>query len=306
MFSRVAALELLTVGEAFDDLIFVGLDRLPRAGEEVKTGEFVQTIGGGAIISAVAAARLGTTVGVVSGLGPAAVARLRDEGVAIRNLRRPGEPHAVSAALSTRSNRTFVTFNGVNDVLESRLPAALVRPKARHVHFAFYPHDCSLWQRISGALRALGKTTSWDFGWNDALLRDRGFGRLLEAVDFVFLNEQEALLYSGRDVLTSALAAWRKHPTSVVIKLGSKGSRWLSARGELRVPAPRIRPVDTTGAGDAFNGGFLAGLLRGLPPERCLALGNFVGAMSTRAAGGLDALPRGADLPAPLRARASR
>jgi sugar/nucleoside kinase (ribokinase family) len=50
--------------------------------------------------------------------------------------------------------------------------------------------------------------------------------------------------------------------------------------------------VDTTGAGDAFNAGFLAGLLSGLPARRVLRLGNTVGARSTRAVGGLDGLPR--------------
>ncbi|HRB13734.1 MAG TPA: carbohydrate kinase family protein, partial [Vicinamibacteria bacterium] len=55
---------------------------------------------------------------------------------------------------------------------------------------------------------------------------------------------------------------------------------------------PAVRAVDTTGAGDAFNAGFLAGLLSGLPARRALRLGNAVGARSTRSVGGLDGLPR--------------
>ena len=65
----------------------------------------------------------------------------------------------------------------------------------------------------------------------------------------------------------------------------------------MTAPAPRVRAVDTTGAGDAFNGGFLFGLIGGRSPRECLRLGNFVGARSTLAAGGLDALPRRRDLP---------
>ena len=57
------------------------------------------------------------------------------------------------------------------------------------------------------------------------------------------------------------------------------------------MPAPRVRAVETTGAGDAFNGGFLTAWLNGETPRECLRLGNFVGARSTTAVGGVKALP---------------
>ena len=82
-----------------------------------------------------------------------------------------------------------------------------------------------------------------------------------------------------------------------MIKLGKDGSHWIAEAVDLRAPAPRVRAVDTTGAGDAFNGGFLFALLGGRPPRECLRVGNFVGARSTLAAGGLDTLPRRRDLP---------
>jgi sugar/nucleoside kinase (ribokinase family) len=301
MFWRVPRAELLTVGEAFEDLIFIGLSRLPRPGEEIKTSDFVQTIGGGAVITAVAASRLGLGTRVLSGLSEQAVSRLRSEGIAVANLKQPREPHAITAALSTRTNRSFVTFNGVNDDLEPRLEVAVPRARARHIHFAFYPHDCARWTRIVESCRARGTTTSWDFGWNDGLLADRRFPALVEAVDYVFLNEQEAVLYSRQRRPGAAMRIWRRHPHVVVVKLGSRGSRWLSRDLDLAAPAPRARTIDTTGAGDAFNGGFLAALLRGLRPERCLKAGNLVGALSTRAAGGVDGLPHLSDLPVSVR-----
>ena len=61
---------------------------------------------------------------------------------------------------------------------------------------------------------------------------------------------------------------------------------------QFHVPGFSVRAVDTTGAGDAFNGGFLAARLAGRTPKPSLRAGNRMGALSTRAAGGIDGLPR--------------
>lgn len=58
--------DLVVVGESFEDLVFFGLPRLPRPGEEIKTASFYQTVGGGAVITAVGAARLGLRTSVRS------------------------------------------------------------------------------------------------------------------------------------------------------------------------------------------------------------------------------------------------
>src|SRR6185295_1724925 len=81
--AAVRGLRLLSAGEAFEDLVFVGLPRLPGLGEEVRTNNFSSSIGGGAIITAVAAARLGVPVSVASGLSDHAAKRLRTEGVRV-------------------------------------------------------------------------------------------------------------------------------------------------------------------------------------------------------------------------------
>jgi ribokinase len=292
----VPRIDLLTVGEAFQDLVFVGLPHQPRSGEEVKTARFAATIGGGAVITAIAAARLGLRAAIASGLSAEAARRLRAERVRVVNLRRPSEPHAISVALSTAHDRSFVTFNGVNDLLQPHLPAAVARQRAAHVHFAFAPDNCRRWTLIVERLRARGTTTSWDFGWNPELRARPGFARLLGSVDFLFVNEAESALYA-RTRATGAIAHWRRTARNTVVKLGRRGSRWIAAARDLSEPARRVRAIDTTGAGDAFDGGFLYALLRGHPPRECLHIGNFVGARSTLAAGGIDALPGACELP---------
>jgi len=299
----VPAPRLLTAGEAFEDLVFVGLERLPGPGEEVKTDVFHATIGGGAVITAVSAARLGVATSILSALSVPAVTRLRQERVRVSNLRRPREPHAISAALSTATDRTFVTFNGVNAVLEPRLLRALATTTATHVHLALCPRNLPAWLRLLARLKRRQATVSWDFGWNESLAADAHLPALMDALDLVFLNELEAPLYAHATSLDDAYPRLRTSRSNVVVKLGDQGSRWLRAEGDVMMPAPAVDAVDTTGAGDAFNAGFLAAWLRGAIPATCLATGNSVGAASTRRAGGLDGLPTTRQLPALLRPR---
>jgi sugar/nucleoside kinase (ribokinase family) len=292
--SRVPRIDLLTVGEAFEDLIFVGLPHMPRAGEELRTQRFVATIGGGAVITAIAASRLGLATAVASALSVAAVRTLRQDNIAVLNVKRPSEAHAVTVSLSTIGDRSFVTFDGVNDRLESRLPAAIARRPARHIHLAFAPRNCARWTRIVERLRADGATTSWDFGWNPALRSATGFSTLVGAADVIFVNEAEAALYARTQRPADFVRFWRSASRNTIVKLGPRGSRWIAGSQpamDVAAPAPRVRVVDTTGAGDAFNGGFLVGWLGGQSPRECLRLGNFVGAKSTLAPGGIASLP---------------
>ena len=283
--------DLVTAGEAFDDFIFYALDRLPDDGEELKTRSFARSPGGGAVITAVAAARLGLRVAVVSALSDDAVRTLRAEGVSVQNLRRPGEHAAITVALSNRRDRRFVTFTGINDAVPDRIRRSLPDTRARHVHFAFYPRPCRPSIVVIDRLRRRGVTSSWDFGWNPRLAHDPQFAALAASADCLFLNRAEALMYARRTKLRDALEHWRCSPRSVVIKLGSRGSRVVGGEVELQAAAARTRVIETTGAGDAFNAGFLAAVLRGDSLQAALRLGNRIGALSTRRPGGIAGLP---------------
>jgi sugar/nucleoside kinase (ribokinase family) len=285
--------DLVSAGEAFEDLVFSGLARLPRPGEELRNGRFARTFGGGTLITAVAAARSGARVEVLSALAEAAAERLRTEGVRVRNLLEAGEFHAVSVALSTRADRAFVTFDGINDELETRLLAAFAArlPRTRHLHFALGPRDLAAWARLVERCRERGITTSWDFGWHEALPARRGFSALLGALDWVFVNEREACHYARVRSLSTGVRAWPALARRVVIKQGARGAIALLGGRVLSVAARRVKVVDTTGAGDAFNGGFLAALLAGQSIEACLKAGVRMGSNCVRAVGGLDGLP---------------
>jgi len=286
-------MQLLCAGEAFEDLIFHGLERLPDLGEEIRTDRFTSTIGGGAVITAVQAARLGMPTQLISALGDSAMARLKKEKVAFTNLRKAGEPHAITAALSTTDDRAFVTYNGVNAKLEERLAKVFSGKliadsrKTSHVHFCFYPHDCAQWTAIVTRMRKSGVTSSWDFGWNEPLTNDRGLVNLIDALDFVFINAAEALLYTGSKTLDESIPRWRERQAIIIIKRGQQGAVWLAPDRDLHIKPPKVKVVDTTGAGDAFNAGFLVAWMRGKTPAECLTLANTAGAASTKKAGGI-------------------
>ena len=229
---------------------------------------------------------MGIRVGVISAVSDLTRDHLRANGIALRDLRRRRESPALTVAISTRRDRAFVTFNGVNDVLESRLLGEVPRVRAAHVHCAFYPARCRRWLPVVRELQRRGRTVSWDFGWNPPLVGDRGFETLLQSVDLVFVNEAEARLYAAARSLPAAFRWWRARCRTTVVKLGPRGAVHVSGRETLRAPARRVRAVETTGAGDAFNGGYLAALIRGEREARCLRAGNMAGGRATMRAGG--------------------
>lgn len=278
-------IDLVSLGETFEDIIFHDLKGWPVLGQEQRCDRLLRTWGGGALLTAVASARQGLIVQVVSALAPAAQRFLKGENIKVRNLRRTGEAHALTVALSTLEDRAFVTYPGVNEVLEERFLGALASLRGRHLHLALEPRDCRAWGLALSQLRERKLTVSWDFGWNEELVRRPGFGQLLEHIDFLFLNESEASLYGpGLD--------WSWRPGITIIKLGKDGCLAWSGGRKQEVRGLAVKAVDSTGAGDAFNGGFLAGMLSGQDLPGSLQLGNRIGAASTLCAGGLEGLPR--------------
>src|SRR5262245_55725422 len=193
-----AVLDLITAGEAFDDYVFHGLARPPRLGEEIRTDRLLRSPGGGAVITAIAASRLGLQCGMFGGVSRQAVRLLRREGVRVRNLRRDGEPAPITVAMSTPEDRAFVTFNGMNGRLPGRLRQAIRGVRARHVHFAFGPPQCRPWRAVVRSLRRRGIGTSWDFGWYPRLQADPHFWSLATMVDYLFVNRDEAIAYAPR------------------------------------------------------------------------------------------------------------
>lgn len=97
---------------------------------------------------------------------------------------------------------------------------------------------------------------------------------IIEHIDILFANEQEAYSFSGINEENQAAKYLYSMVKVPVIKLGSKGSMAIYKDRIINVPAHKVKPLDTTGAGDSFAAGFLAGMAKGLDIKDCLNIGN--------------------------------
>lgn len=291
---------LIAAGEFFHDFIFFDLERLPVMGEELKTDSFQLTFGGGAAITAVAASLLGRAAEIVTVFGDSpldADARQRLARVGVSDKRSAvasGSRAGLTVSVSTRDDRYFLTNPGANSQVESHLlePETLrAAGKGDHLHFALTPTRWEPFQDLVVELKKRSATTSWDMGWDPRAASGRAFARLRATLDVLFLNQMEAIRYTDSSDLEGALQKLSQQQNTVVVKLGSRGA--VACQGVEQIWAEPV-PVDaleTTGAGDAFNGGFLHFWMNGSPLSDCLLAGNICGAASTLAPGGIESLP---------------
>ncbi len=286
------------VGEFFIDEIFTGFNTFPKPGEESFARKFVREAGGGAAITACGLARLGVQVRVLGAVGKTdgqwIVDRLSSCGVDCSGLRfNPAEPTGITISASTREDRAFFSYYGANLQLEQLLEkTALTRAldSARHIHFACAP-DPDVHTRLFAALDRRCRV-SIDVQSHVSWLTRPESLNILRHCDVFFPNEREggwiASAVEPHEILTRLRD---KGLRGVGLKLGGKGAALLWRRRQFLTDPVPVETVDTTGAGDSFNAGFIFAWLRGYSARRCLRIANICGALSTRALGGIAAFP---------------
>ena len=286
--------DLLVAGEINPDLVLTG-DVVPAFGQVEKLVDSASlSIGSSSAIFACGAARLGLKVGFIGVCGDDLFGRFMLEEMTGRQVDvapvivDASTPTGMSVILSTDRDRAILTHVGSMDRLRADQVTDGLLARTRHLHVASYFLQTSLQPGLPDLLRrahSLGLTASLDPNW-DPSGEWRGFDELLPLLDVFLPNENEALALTGASTAEAALESLGKKCATVVIKLGPRGA--LAARGAETAfaPALMVKVVDTTGAGDSFDGGFLYGFLNGWSLERALKLGAACGSLSTRAAGG--------------------
>lgn len=265
---------ITVLGSANLDLIGT-VSRIPQPGETVPGGRFSMAAGGKGANQALAARRAGAEVRMVCAVGSdafagEALALLRRDGVDLSELRvRDGATGIAMIFVDGRGENVIAILPGANGTLgPADAEAALAGLGIGSI--------LMLQQEIPQAAthRALD------------LARERGVVSILntapyledtravaEKASIVVANETEFALLSGAglDRLDAAMADWAKSQNqTIIVTLGADGARAATPSGQFSVPALKVTPVDTVGAGDTFCGYLAAGLDRGLDLEAAM------------------------------------
>jgi len=296
-------LDLLVLGEVNPDVVVRAADPRPAFGQVERWVDAIElVIGSSSVIFACGAARLGLRVAMAGVVGDDALGRFMLGAMAERGIETgavridPAVPTGASVILSGPTDRAILTARGTMPLLRAAdVPPALVA-RARHLHVgSFFLLDAARpdLPALFAAARAGGATTSLDCNWDPREGWDGGIRALLAETNVFLPNAAEATRLTGiADVEAAARALVALGPRVVAVKLGADGALAVTADGAAaRCPVLAIDPVDTTGAGDSFDAGFLAGWLAGRSLAACLALGVACGSLSTRGVGGTAAQP---------------
>jgi hypothetical protein len=282
--------DVLVVGDYCLDLIFTGLPAFPELGREVVATGFEQ-IPGGAFNTAVALHRLGARVVWATDFGTDAysqfvLGRARTEGLDERGFVHHARPlRNLTVAASFPRDRAFLAFYDPAPALPAAAKAlATLRARMLYIPglYAGPLLDAALLMVRAKRMSVVMDGNSYE----SAKLSSPRLRRALGAVDILTPNAAEAFRLTGEVDLLRALRLLGERTRCVVIKDGGGGAYAIESGAVMYSPALPVTPLDTTGAGDVFDAGFLTARLEGRPLHECLAWGNVVGGLSTLAAGG--------------------
>jgi sugar/nucleoside kinase (ribokinase family) len=286
---------VLVVGEINVDLILQGAHAFPTPGKEVIVEDVVLTLGSASAICAMGLAKLGTPVAFLGKVGTDpwgefCLDAMRAAGIDVARV--SGDPRiktGVTVSITSPRDRALVSYLGSIRALRGEdVPDAALRG-FDHLHVSSY----FLQEGLRPALKALfarahaaGLTTSLDPGFDPSERWGTDIVDTLAETDVFFPNEVELAAITGETEVAAALRKLDNGRTRVVAKLGAEGCSTIEGGRVLAVPAFPVTALDTTGAGDSFDAGFLHAWLAGASVTESLRWGAACGALSTRALGG--------------------
>jgi sugar/nucleoside kinase (ribokinase family) len=294
--------DLLVIGDANPDVVVGPVAQPILFGQKerlVPSGSLV--LGGSASIMACGAARLGLSVAFAGRVGDDAAGAfvrttLAERGVDVSALvTDPSLPTPLTTILTSGDDRAILTSPGcLPAVTADDIPNRMVC-SARHVHAASFYLLPELAVGLAGIFKkakAAKATTSLDPNDDPAGTWDRTvLDPILRVTDYFLPNAAEALALTGHHSVVDAAGILARRGPLVVVKNGAEDALAHNGSRVITAPAVKVETVDTVGAGDSFDAGWVAAVLNGMKPDRALAIAAACGSLSTRAAGGTAAQP---------------
>lgn len=298
--------DLVIVGDLNGDIMLTDEDPVPVFGQAERfMRDGLVDLGGGSAITAAACGRLGLKTAFIGKVGDDVLGRVLIEllsgtGVNVDGIVvDPTVGTGFTVHLSGPHDRAMLTYAGSIAALRAEDASMDVIRHARHLHVSDFFLQQGLQSGLAGLFgraRASGLGISFETAWDPTGGWDGGLADVLPLVDVILPNEQELKHIARRDDLDEALRTVGRTVPVVVAKVGARGAVALRDGVRYAEPAYRVDPVDTTGAGDNFNAGFLFGYLRGMPMQESLRIGCACGALSMRALGGVRGQATGEEL----------
>ncbi len=296
---RNKSFDISIAGEINLDLILYGLPKAIPLEREMLATDFQMTLGGSSAIVAHNLAILGARVGFAARmgkdeLGRIALGKLAESGADLSRIvyTNKATSTGVTVLLHHGDRRRILTYPGtMSDMTRADLDFDYLA-SARHFHLSSLFLQRGLAPDLPKLFRDLkraGLTISLDTNDDPENVWGGVLDELLNHVDLLLPNEEEACRIARRDTAEEALQALSGRVPCIAAKCGSRGALVQMGGRLVRVPPIQVIPIDTIGAGDSFDAGFLHAYLRGLDPVECAAAGNIAGALSTLRPGGTEA-----------------
>jgi sugar/nucleoside kinase (ribokinase family) len=285
---------VLSLGRIYCDMVFRGLDGMPQLGREIFADDFALTPGGGALITAAHVAAHGRPSALVARFGTDPLSRtlggeIEALGLNLQFLdRHESAGPQLTVVIVNSGDRAFLSRRAGHARPET-FEAAIGWDQAAHLHIAEYATLHEMQDAISLA-KARGLTVSLDPSWDDTLIKDPMFFVRAKGVDVFLPNLEEAQALTGETEASLALAKLAAHFPVVALKLGGDGAMLADAGEVLAQRSAKVVVVDTTGAGDAFNAGFIDAWLNGVSSVECLQAAIAAGTRSVQASGGTGSI----------------
>lgn len=301
--------DVLVVGSACVDLVFSGLPHWPILGQEIYVDQFAISVG--AIFNTAATlSRLGLQVGLLTELGNDFCSRfifeeLGKAGISRELIVSHDYPlRSLSVCIAHDGERGFVSYSdkrvsGTAAGAGSGHPSPFLSQKLQQA-LEVYDFDAAFMYANPGKLPYLTLLQEhrpeikvfFDTGWGAECLSDQEMCAVIRRGDYIMPNQAEAMVMTGAQSVEEAAVALTALVPTTIVKVGARGVI-ACQQGELtHCPAYPIKEVvDTTGAGDAFNGGFIYGILKGYPLAQALRCGTICGSLSTTALSGTATVP---------------